>query len=213
MTITYHKIQSVFKRDPDNNYRTFLYGEWADEVFGYLADNLWYATEKIDGTNCRIHVYEDDIYVGGRTEQAELHNDLFVHLEDVGIRALEQEGFDGLTLFGEGYGAGIQKGGAYRDDKGFILFDVMVTETGIFLHQEDVQDIADRISIPMVFPTWQGILTNAVHIFQDGDVIESFAREGQAEGWVLRPKVELCNRRGGRVITKLKVKDFPEREA
>ena len=32
-----------------------------------------------------------------------------------------------------------------------------------------------------------------------------------AEGWVLRPSIELRDRMGKRIITKLKVTDFPER--
>ena len=119
----YHKIQSVFKRDPQNAYRTFLMGDWADEAFGYLADLQWLATEKIDGTNMRLHIGENDYVIGGRSERAEIHPDLYSHMQEIAGRALSD--FKGLTLYGEGNGAGIKKGGKYRDDKRFILFDVM----------------------------------------------------------------------------------------
>lgn len=104
----YHKIQSVFKRDPDNHYKTFLMGEYADPSFEYLAEMPWELTEKIDGTNTRIHVHGDGSVIGGRTERADLHRDLEAHLTDVMHRAERLE-LGGLTLYGEGYGAGIQK--------------------------------------------------------------------------------------------------------
>jgi hypothetical protein len=52
----YHKIQTVFKRDPSNNYKTLLEGEFAIPEFGYLQDNEWVFTEKVDGTNIRVMV-------------------------------------------------------------------------------------------------------------------------------------------------------------
>jgi hypothetical protein len=206
----YHKIQSVFKRNPEDDYKTFLMGEWADPTFGYLADLEWAATEKVDGTNMRLHVGFDGEYViGGRSERAEIHTDLRTHMEDIGDRCF---GLAGLTLYGEGYGAGIQKGGGrYGDDKGFILFDVAWTETGMFLKSEDVRDIAWKLGLPVVSTMWSGTLTRAIDHFLQGRLVTSRISEGEAEGWVLRPQTELRNRWGERVITKLKVKDFPER--
>lgn len=213
MKPTYHKIQSVFFRDPDNNHKTFLIGQYANEAFEYLAELQWVATEKIDGTNTRIHVdraFEDGFVIGGRTDNADIHKDLATVLEDIGWRARELE-YEGLTLYGEGYGAGIQKGGgAYRPDKGFILFDVMVTETGTFLERGSVKDIADKLQVPVVKTLDTLPLRRAVVRFITGDV-PSKEKSGEAEGWVLRPLVELRDRRGYRVITKLKVSDFHSR--
>ena len=50
---TYPKIQSIYKRDPDNQYKTFT-TEYATPEIGYLADCEWEFTEKVDGTNIRI---------------------------------------------------------------------------------------------------------------------------------------------------------------
>ena len=51
---TYHKIQTVWLRDPDNRYKTLLEGQWATPEFEYLANNEWTFTEKVDGTNVRV---------------------------------------------------------------------------------------------------------------------------------------------------------------
>ncbi len=210
-TPTYHKIQSVFKRDPDNHYKTFLMWDWSEPEFSYLADNMWVATEKIDGTNTRIHVGTSGFCVGGRTDNAQLQVDLMNRLNDVGNRTAGL-GLDGLTLYGEGYGAGIQKGGGgYRPDKGFILYDVMVTDTGMFLERENVFDIANKLGVGHVFVTAMMSLRDSVNWFSEGGPVPSFERVTDAEGWVLRPAVELRNRMGQRIITKLKVTDFPER--
>lgn len=214
----YHKIMSVFDRDPDNNHKTFLMGQWAEDSFGYLSENPWAATEKIDGTNMRLHVGDTGPEapwwkIGGRTDNSQVPVPLMEHLDGIGHRTKGTD-LGGLTLYGEGYGAGIQKGGGYRDNMGFILFDVMVTETGTFLQRDDVADIALKLDIPVVAAVWVGSLTEAVDWYLNPDNrISSNIREEEAEGWVLRPWTELRDRMGHRVITKMKVKDFPERRA
>jgi len=50
----YHKIQTVFKRDPKTKYKTLLKNQFSLPEFEYLALNTWVFTEKIDGTNIRI---------------------------------------------------------------------------------------------------------------------------------------------------------------
>lgn len=37
----YHKIQTVFKRNPATNYKTLLMYEWSKPEFEYLAKNQW----------------------------------------------------------------------------------------------------------------------------------------------------------------------------
>ena len=210
---TYHKIQSVFKRDPDTNYATFLEGQYSLPEFEYLANLPWEWTEKIDGTNIRILAYGDQTaQVGGRTDKAELHPDLLAHCSEVAKRVVATSDLYGLTLFGEGYGAGIQKGGGdYRSDKGFILFDVMVDGTGLWLDRENVEEIAGKISVPVVKVVGRGPLSLAITAVRDRrKETMSVLKDGLAEGLVCRPAVELRGRRGYRIITKIKVRDYPE---
>lgn len=72
--IEYPKIQSVFKRDPETKYATFLEGQYSLPEFAHLKDTLWRFEEKIDGTNIRImsHSGEEGIKYGGRTAKAEM---------------------------------------------------------------------------------------------------------------------------------------------
>lgn len=216
----YPKIQSAYKRDPDNNFRTFIEGEWSMPEFGDLADMEWIATEKINGTNCRIHISEkthinERTWIfGGRSDNSQLHPDLMRVLNAIGSIGANED-LEGLTLYGEGYGAGIQKGGGnYRADRGFILFDVMVTDSGLWLNMEDVTNIAYKLGISVTPTVWRGTLRTAISVFRNHEVHKSdLLPMSLPEGWVLRTKSGLLTRRGGRIITKLKVADFPAAKA
>ena len=110
-----------------------------------------------------------------------------------------------MCLYGEGFGAKIQKGGGnYRKDQGFVLFDVVID--GIFLKREDVEDIANKLDIESVPIVGYGTLEDAVKTAKEGFC--SNWGPFKAEGIVARPSVELLDRRGYRVITKIKCKDF-----
>ena len=69
----YHKIQTVYKRDPVTKYKTLLEGEYSLPEFEYLADNEWVWTEKVDGTNIRV-MWDGwkKLSFGGRTDNAQI---------------------------------------------------------------------------------------------------------------------------------------------
>jgi len=50
----YHKIQTVYLRDPETRYKALLDGQLAKPEFDYLQHNQWEFTEKVDGTNIRV---------------------------------------------------------------------------------------------------------------------------------------------------------------
>lgn len=215
--VKYHKIHSIFKRDPATNHKTFLMGEYARPEFGYLANNTWIATEKIDGTNIRIKYSPamDNLEFGGKSDNAQIPAHLMNHfLSDKRYWAGNFKcAFPDFTndlsvvLFGEGYGLKIQKGGEYISDGcGFILFDVWTN--GIWLNRESVEDIATKLDIPCVEVVGRITLSQAITLARDGFSSLSSELPRQAEGLVLRPAIELCDRQGRRIITKIKHKDF-----
>lgn len=106
----YHKIQTVFLRDPQTNYKTLLEGEFALPEFEYLADNEWMFTEKVDGTNTRVMFDGQQITFGGKTDNAQIPALLVTRLQNVFLPQLEifkTKFIDGICLYGEGYGAKI----------------------------------------------------------------------------------------------------------
>lgn len=203
----YHKIQTLWLRDPDTNYKTLLEGQWAKPEFEYLADCQWIWTEKIDGTNIRVKWDGERVTFGGKTDNAKMHGDLVTRLTEMFPTSLMTEVFDGpVCLYGEGYGAGIQKSGAYRTDKSFILFDVKAGDW--WLKWQDVQDIGTKLQCDVVPVVGQGALMDAIDFVRIGYNSHVAQTEMIAEGLVVRPLVDLFARNGERVIGKIKYKDF-----
>lgn len=208
--LEYHKIQTVFRRDKTSRQKPLLEGEWTMPEFEYLAHNLWTFTEKVDGTNIRVMLRDGEVTFGGKTDSAQMPIPLLAHLENTFLPLVGKmrEIFFGrdVCLYGEGYGAKIQKGGGnYRRDQAFVLFDVKVGDW--WLRRDDVMDVADNLAIDAVPLIGQGTLFDAVAKVREGFL--SVWGPFPAEGIVARPKEELRTRGGERVITKIKTRDFP----
>ncbi len=206
----YHKIQTVFKRDPATNMKTLLENNYSLPEFEYLAGNQWVFTEKVDGTNIRVMFDGEQITFGGKTDRAQIPAALAKRLNELFLPQLElfKELFaDGACLYGEGYGAKIQKVGInYRPDQDFVLFDVKIEDW--WLQRRDVEDIAQKLNLDIVPIIGQGTIAEMVEKTKTG--FTSIWGDFRAEGIVARPSTELKTRGGERIITKIKCKDFPK---
>jgi len=211
--IEYHKIQTIFKRNPETNYKTLIYGDYSLPEFKYLRDNEWIYTEKVDGTNIRV-MYNGTIWFGGKTDNAQIPAFLLNRLNEIFLSQMDvfgeifkdaKETLSTVCLYGEGYGPKIQKGGGnYRKDQGFVLFDIKIGEW--WLQRKDVVDIAMKFGLDIVPIVGSGSLENMVEMAMSG--FDSAWGNFKAEGIVARPTVELRGRDGRRIITKIKHKDF-----
>lgn len=205
----YHKIQTIFKRDMASKRKTLLEGQWTMPEFEYLADNQWVFTEKVDGTNIRVILEGGRVTFGGRSDGSSIPTHLVNMLNERFLPLAEK--LDGIfpsgaaVLYGEGYGAKIQKGGEnYRQGQDFVLFDVKVGDW--WLQRADVEDVAAKLGIDVVPIIGEGTLHDAVALAKAG--IRSQWGNFQAEGIVARPKTELTTRGGQRLIAKIKCRDF-----
>ncbi len=203
----YHKIQTVFKRDPNTKFKTLLEGDYTFPVFEYLKDNPWVFTEKVDGTNVRVLI-GGDISFGGKTDDAQMPASLFERLHSI-FDALKEKLLelfpDGACLYGEGYGPKIQKGGGnYGPKQDFVLFDIKVAQW--WLERPNVEDIAAKLGLRIVPIIGEGTLPEMVERTRAG--FNSLWGNFEAEGIVARPKCELATRNGDRIITKIKTRDF-----
>lgn len=214
----YHKIQTVFYRDMESNNKHLLIGQWATPEFEYLQDAIWECEEKIDGTNVRVIFDGLTIDVRGKTDDATLHPTLVKNVRALfnDIDLLNQvfpnlqEDKQTVCMYGEGFGPKIQKGGGNYMQTGqitgmsYIMFDIKIGNW--WLQRQDVRDIALRLHCLYTPIVYRGTLNQCI----------AFARRGytstfgnfNAEGIIARPLVELKNRRGDRIITKIKFKDF-----
>lgn len=205
----YHKIETLFERDT-NGTKKLIEGAFRNDAVKYLANNDWYFTEKIDGTNIRIHWDGHKVEFAGRTDRAQIPKSLMDYLTNT-FGSMEAEemfeqkfGETDVILFGEGYGPGIQKGGAYRDDVSFILFDVLIG--GTWLKRDSVEDIAIAFGVDIVPIIFVGNIKKAVDFVKTKP--KSTIGTANMEGVVGRPVIEMKDRLGKRVIVKIKVCDF-----
>ena len=204
----YHKIQTVFLRDPKTNFKTLLNGQFAMPEFEYLQNNGWVFTEKVDGTNIRVMFDGEEITFGGKTDNAQIPGLLINRLNETFLPKLDKfrAVFTGPTcLYGEGYGVKIQKGGGnYRPDQDFVLFDVKCGDW--WLQRKDVEDVQVTLGLDIVPIIGQGTLIEMVEMVKAG--FDSTWGSFRAEGIVARPLTELMTRGRHRIITKIKQKDF-----
>lgn len=208
----YHKIETVFERDMEGT-KKLIEGKYRNPAVEFLANLQWDFTEKIDGTNIRVHWDGHKVMFGGRTDSAQIPTNLMYALNDLFLGVTNEEVFEQkfseteVTFYGEGYGEKIQKGGGlYRDDVGFILFDVQVGD--LWLERENVEDIAKSFNLAVVPIVLTGTIPEAVEYVRSKPKCTVSKQEKEAEGLVGRPRVEMKDRRGNRMIVKIKAEDF-----
>ena len=204
----YHKINSLYKRDQRGN---MLFGQWSVPEFELLKDIQWVATEKIDGTNIRVEVKDDGTYeIGGRTERAQIQTNLLNTIrERFKDNPFSEVLTSGGTIFCEGCGDGIQKNGAnYGDIQDIVVFDITIGD--LCLERDAVENIAGRLGLPIVPIICEGTIEEIEELVLVGfpSSCPTSSRKFAAEGVVCRPAVELKDRRGRRIITKIKHKDY-----
>lgn len=205
----YLKINTVFKRDERN---VIVPGDWSSDEFEYLANAPWKWTEKVDGTNIRVHWNGENVTVGGRTDNAQVPTFLIEALGFLNHPPLWSETFpdsSNVTVYGEGYGPKIQKGGQYRADCSLIVFDVRVGDW--WLKDDDVRDVAQKLGLDVV-PTFGTMTLNEAVDAVRSESVKSHWDGAQIEGLVGRPAVDLYTRKGDRIVAKVKVKDFRDLE-
>ncbi len=202
----YHKIETLYERD-EVTHRLKQPLVLKNPVYGIIK--TWQFTEKIDGTNIRCVWKDGKITFGGRTDNAQIHADLIRFLyENVTpekMRAFFPDDSE-VVVYGEGFGAGIQKGGAYQGTKGLIVFDVLVGTW--WLSHENVMDVASKLGLPVVPYIGEMTLEEAVVMVKEGFKSKIGDGTKDAEGLVGRPIEALFDKKGARLIVKLKTKDF-----
>lgn len=207
--LEYNKIDTVFNRDTQGT-KKLIEGDYRDKTVEYLQNNIWQWTEKIDGTNIRVHWDGHKVEFAGRTDRAQIPLHLLTRLEELFGGNENEELFEQIFgerevfLFGEGYGPKIQSGGQYRDTVDFILFDVMICSN--YQPYEAVEQIAKSFNIDVVPVIFEGTIQEAVDFVKTKP--KSTIGTANMEGVVGKPLVELKDRTGHRLIVKVKVCDF-----
>lgn len=208
----YTKIETIFERDMEGT-KKLIEGKFRNETVEFLKDNQWIGTEKIDGTNVGIVWDGHKVSYQGRTERAQIPTHLMNKLIEMFGGTANEELFEQkfgemqVILFGEGYGAKIQKGGGnYRSDVSFILFDVYLPQQNLWLKRDAVEDIAKTFGIDTVPIVYEGNLAGAVDFVKGKP--KSTIGTADMEGIVCKPAVDMLDRMGSRMVVKIKACDF-----
>lgn len=204
----YHKIETLYERDE----KTFFVKPGVLKNRTYSLIKTWHWTEKIDGTNVRCiwkHGVAHSLTFGGKSDNAQMHADLVKWLyEKVSVDRLREIFPDvDAVIYGEGYGAGIQNGGDYSPTKKFIVFDVLV-DGKWWLNHEAVCDVAGKLGLEVVPDFGEMTLDEATEVVRAGFASRLNGGKARAEGLVGRTAEPLFDKKGARLIVKLKTKDF-----
>lgn len=211
----YRKIETLYERD-EATHRLKQPLVLKNRVYGLV--NPWVFTEKIDGTNIRCIWQFGTVTFGGKTDNAQMHAGLVDWLNRHVTADRCREAFPtqpeahAVILYGEGYGAGIQKGGGdYSPEKRLILFDVAVRDQNAhdwWLSDENVRAVGSKLGIDVVPLIGEIPLAEATEMVRAGFPTKIGTSGKAAEGLVGRPVEALFDKKGHRLIVKLKTKDF-----
>ena len=182
-------------------------------TFEVLKNLIWQGTEKVDGTNIRVHWDGHRVELGGRTDDAQIPAQVVNYLNQTFLTQEAEYIFEQMfedkdvILFGEAYGRGIQKDGEkYRKDAGFILFDVCID--GYYLIRDNVQSIAEKMGLETVPVLFEGTLDEAVK-FVGEHHMSTLSEAHEMEGLVLEPKgIRLYDNRLKPIKCKCKYRDL-----
>ena len=179
-----------------------------------------------------------EVTIKGMTDNAQIPKNLLKHMEDkypkekvltvLGLKEfipveewetehnwLEYDQIPNIyTIYGEGYGEGIQSGGWYiKGGNEFIVFDVKVND--IYLKTDARDEIASKLGAPIVPLMGYFTLDEAIDFVRKGfrSKVAQNPEAKMAEGLVLRTDLGLRNRMGKRLIVKVKYEDFQKYRA
>jgi hypothetical protein len=208
---TYRKIPNIFEFDNLTRKPIRI-----AEPFLTLKDIQWVGTEKVDGTNIRVYWDGYRISIAGRTDKAKIPPHLYKYLSDLFLtpemESLFEQTFGDKEayIFGEGYGAKIQKNGElYSEAPKFIVFDVTVD--GNELSLVNISDVALKLGLSMVDVVFHGTLEEAITYVKQHP--NSYLNGGthEMEGLVLSPlAAKLYDKNGDIIKCKCKWREVKE---
>lgn len=202
----YQKIETLFKFDETK--KRFV-PEINNPIVKYLQNLSWLGSEKIDGTNIRIHWDGKSFEFGGRTDNAEIPKavmEILTNKFDYEMEILFEQTFGNkdVYVFCEAYGGKIQNG-AYSCDTSLIGYDIMVDN--IYLDRTVTQNILKKIDIQCVPFIIFRDLNEAIEFVQEREKSLSHPQDN-LEGVVCVPTQRIYDHMGNRVIVKIKKRDL-----
>lgn len=205
----YPKIDSLYLFD--NTIKKYLPDVYANKSVELLKDYQWYFTEKVDGTNLRLIWDGYNLTYGGRTLNANLSNKKRIayvesNLVNKDIETILEQLFKEkeVVIYGELFGGDIGVAN-YSSEYQFRVFDILVD--GYWLEYGNIVDVANNLSFNVVPIVLKGTIDDGVNFVKNTDKSE-LSETGIFEGIVGKPYGDFFDRRGNRVIVKIKKEHF-----
>ncbi len=213
----YAKFSSPFKKDEKFRNTT--------ELAQQLPVGKWIKTEKIDGTNIRIILTKKDefqireILIGSRklilNQEDKGSKIYFDCIKNVNLNKLMEYFKDvdsTVIIYGEGHGAGVQKGGIYSTEKEFRVFDIRIGEAYQNFEYVEKVCIDNQLNLVPMFSDVDEITYNecvkTLKNFENTLIKDGSG--GRPKGLVYKFEPVLLNKYKERLIFKIKFKDFNE---
>lgn len=211
----YDKFSSPFKKD-----EKFINTE---ELSQDLPYGSWIVTEKIDGTNIRIILTKPDeegnrdIHIGSRKlilNQSDKGSKVYFDcLEELNLNKIKEYFKDvdsTVIVYGEGYGAGVQKGGIYSSKKNFRVFDIRIGKAYQDFRYVKKVCLDNQLNLVPIIAELE-FLSYEECVARLKQTSQTYIKEGtggKPEGFVYKFEPVLLNKYGERLIFKVKNKDF-----
>jgi len=216
--MTYHHIDAPTKQDEEygkatKKWRLLLPNDGGDEIYrsplvGYLSTSLWSYSRKVDGENMRVQWNGEQALWNGKSNAYQCGSDITEYMNNVFQEEIFEEKFGrdkNVVIFGEIMGPKVQTNELKLDSPSFIVFDVNIN--GTWLCPGDVCSIADYFGLNTCYTYMDGGLGHS-------DTLENLIKRvagGEFKDWegiVATPLVEIRDQSGGRVIVKIKNRDY-----
>ncbi len=208
MAHNFQKIKAPFLRNGPNERLIDVTKPSMDWV-EYLKDTSFWCSEKIDGTSVGIKWDGDKVSFVGHTDKSEFCPRYLEYLQNrFGTPEFESclEGIFGenpITIYGEGISKDYNVDYGFPDGE-FIMYDLQFPN-GKFSNRENLKNLAEKLE--MKTPDESQMTLNEAIEFVKTRPNSKLNSNYKMEGLVLRPLIELYTLEG-RIITKVKVKDF-----
>jgi hypothetical protein len=177
----------------------------------YLAKNPWTYKRKLNGENMRVLWDGDQAIWNGRTNSFTPNHETTEYMNSTFAEEIFEEKFGRdkqVLLFGERMAPGAQGNELKLESTEFVLFDVKIANT--WLEPNGIRAIAEYFGLHSCYNFMRPIdeernytetLENLIELCSVGDFSEW-------EGIVAIPATGVFNRKGERIICKIKNQDY-----
>ena len=221
-SIKYHHIEAPTFQDKElskqlkrrmliNPKTTQEEGSYREPELEYLAKNPWTYKRKLNGENMRVLWDGDQAVWNGRTDNFSTDTTTAEYMNSTFAEEIFEEKFGRdkiVLLFGEHMGPKTQGNELCLDSTEFVLFDVNIAS--VWLEPKSLQSIANYFGLRTCYDymrpedeerDYTDTLENLIDLTVRGEFADW-------EGIVAVPSTGVFNRKGDRIICKIKNQDY-----